>query len=94
VNEFADALAAADSVGLLPVYPAGELPPGDIDSDQIAKALQAKGLHRVALVAPDKLAPWLSAQVRSGDLLLTLGAGDIGRLVGPICRQLSARRDA
>jgi UDP-N-acetylmuramate--alanine ligase len=93
VDEFADALATADSVGLLPVYPAGEQPPGDVDSGLIAQALRAKGLDRIASVQPDRLAPWLSADVRPGDLLLTLGAGDIGRLVDPICRLLADRSD-
>ena len=92
-HEFADALAAADAVGLLPIYPAGEEPQVGVDSEMIARILHDKGLEQVALVAADQLEAWLADQVRSGDLLLTLGAGDVGRLVGSLCRSLDNRSD-
>jgi hypothetical protein len=37
------------------------------------------------------LEPWLSAAAPPGTLLLTLGAGDIGRQVARICGRLDAR---
>ncbi len=93
-REFGDALATADVVGLLPIYAASEEPLPDVDSASIAEVLLDKGRSVELLAGPDDVPAWLATQVRSGDLLLTLGAGDIGRLVPRICEQLDARRTA
>ena len=92
-REFADALAAADAVGLLPIYPAGEEPQEGVDSELIARILRDKGIEQVTPVAVDQIEAWLADHVRPGDLLLTLGAGDVGRLVGSLCRSLDNRSD-
>jgi len=93
-DQFAEALAGADAVALLPVYAAGEEDPGDAGSDLVAAALRARsGREAVLLGGPDDLTAWLDAEVRSGDLLLTLGAGDIGRLVPDLCDHLQRRPD-
>ncbi|MCP4572432.1 MAG: UDP-N-acetylmuramate--L-alanine ligase [bacterium] len=90
--EFADALALADTVGLLPVYGAGEDPAAGVGSEVIAEALAPKEGVSVTLL-PDcrELDAWLAAAVPPGALLLTLGAGDIGREVEGLCRLLDAR---
>ena len=91
-REFADALASATTVGLLPVYPAGEEPLPDVDSGLIAGHLKDKGLSRVGLLpGPDAIVSWLDAEAPAGSLVLTLGAGDIGRLVSDICNHLDER---
>jgi UDP-N-acetylmuramate--alanine ligase len=91
-REFGDALAGADALGLLPVYAASEPDPGDAGSDLIADALRDKGLATATcLGGVEDVNGWLDAHVRSGDLLLTLGAGDIGRLVAPVCEHLDGR---
>ncbi len=91
-REFADALAAADSVGLLPVYAAGEDPPPGVDSGLIAGHLKNKGLERVNLLSgPEDIPAWLDAEAPDGSLVLTLGAGDIGRRVTEICSHLDER---
>ncbi len=91
-REFADALSGADSVGLLPVYAASEEDPGDSGSELIAAELhQRSGREAVLLPGPEGLPAWLDEQAASGDLLVTLGAGDIGRLVPGICDHLDGR---
>ncbi len=89
--EFADVLMAADVIGLLPVYAAGEDPCSGGDSEAIAAALVRKGATPTLLAGHDEVPGWLDAQVRSGDLLLTLGAGDIGRSVATICKRLDGK---
>lgn len=91
-DEFADALAGADEVGLLPVYAAGEADPGQADSGLIAAALAGRCGREAALLADlDAALRWLEDVVRPGDLVLTMGAGDVGRMVPDICRHLAAR---
>jgi UDP-N-acetylmuramate--alanine ligase len=90
-REFADALAGADAVGLLPVYAAGEEPRPGGDSATIAAHLKAKGCTVDLLKGFDGIVPWLDRRAGAGSLLLTLGAGDIGRQVEGVCRHLTAR---
>lgn len=91
-REFADALASAGTVGLLPVYAASEDPLPGVDSGLIAGHLADKGLDRVTLLAgAEDISAWLDAEVPTGSLILTLGAGDIGRRVKGICQHLAER---
>ncbi len=90
-REFADALAGADAVGLLPVYAAGEEPRPGGDSATIAGHLQAKGRLVDLVPGHDSIAAWLDARAARGSLVLTLGAGDIGRQVEGVCRHLDQR---
>jgi UDP-N-acetylmuramate--alanine ligase len=93
--EFADALVAADAVGLLPVYAASEAPETGVDSGLIARHLQDKGMDQVTLLAGhDDIPAWLDQVAPPGSLVLTLGAGDIGRQVQGICDHLDQRRRA
>ena len=92
VAQFADALALADRVALLPVYAASEAPIEGVDSGLIAEALRAKGLDEVRVLSgPEEIPDWLDTTVTPGHLLVTLGAGDIGRRVGEICAHLDGR---
>ncbi len=90
-REFADSLAGADAVGLLPVYAAGEEPRPGGDSAAIAAGLAAKGRTVDLLGGHDDIKAWLDRRAAAGALVLTLGAGDIGRQVENICSHLDAR---
>ncbi|MBU8870487.1 MAG: UDP-N-acetylmuramate--L-alanine ligase [Gemmatimonadales bacterium] len=91
--QFADALANADTVALLPVYAAGEDPMPGVDSAMIAALMADKGLTRVdVLPGPEAIENWLDREVETGGLVMTLGAGDIGRQVDGICRHLQNRQ--
>jgi UDP-N-acetylmuramate--alanine ligase len=91
-REFADALASADAVGLLPVYAASEEPLPGVDSGLIAGYLADKGRGRVTVLSgPEEITSWLDAEAPGGSLVLTLGAGDIGRRVQDICQHLDGR---
>jgi len=93
--QFAEALAAADLVALLPVYAAGEEDPGDGGSALIAGELAGRTGRSPALLADLAAAErWAAGALRAGDLLVTLGAGDIGRHVPRLCQALAAREGA
>jgi UDP-N-acetylmuramate--alanine ligase len=72
-------LAAADLVVVSDVYGAGELPiPGVTGKLLIDSLLEsAPKIRAVYLPHRADLAPFLAGEIRSGDLVLTLGAGDI-----------------
>ncbi len=91
-REFADVLAGADRVALLPVYAASEPAREGIDSNLIAEPLEALRPGSCRLLEDlDAAAAWVSHDVPAGCLLLTLGAGDIGRLVPDVVALLDRR---
>ncbi len=80
------ALAAADLVVITDVYPAREDPIPGVTGALVADAARAAGATVHYHPERGDLIQALVDMVRAGDLLLTLGAGDITR-VGPAVRQ-------
>ncbi|HMQ38270.1 MAG: UDP-N-acetylmuramate--L-alanine ligase [Propionibacterium sp.] len=81
-GDFGAALAAADEVIVLDVYPAREDPIPGVTGELVAEAARAAGAP-VTYVADKGEAPGvLAGLLRPGDLALTVGAGDV-TAVGP-----------
>ena len=79
LDDFANVLSTVDVLILLEVYAAGEDAIAGADGRGIARAVRSRGgVEPVFIEALDELAPVLTGLVREGDLLLTMGAGDIG----------------
>lgn len=83
--EFAKALSVVDEVVLLDIYPARELPIEGVTSEIIFKDITCKK----TLIRREELMDWLGANPT--DVLVTVGAGDIDRFVGPITEMLQTR---
>jgi UDP-N-acetylmuramate--alanine ligase len=82
---FAQALSLADAITLLPVYSAGEAPSAGVSSTALLEAMQALELQpKVALheeIPPfTALQAQLLASAQPGDVLLSMGAGDVTQL--------------
>jgi UDP-N-acetylmuramate--alanine ligase len=82
LGEFATAFNDADALLLTDIYAAGEEPIPGATSESLAEAIRACGHRDVTLVPRAELARVARDRVRPGDLVLTLGAGDI-TAVGP-----------
>jgi UDP-N-acetylmuramate--alanine ligase len=80
--DFAAALALADRVFLADIYPAREQPMPGVTSALIADPMARAGRAPAWTGARGDLAKALAADARSGDVVFTLGAGDITR-TGP-----------
>ncbi len=78
-DDFAATLAEVDSLVLLDVYPAGEKPISGADGRCLAKAIRARGGKPIFVADFDEASNVLAHQLEQGGVLLTLGAGDIGR---------------
>ena len=61
------------------VYPAGESPLPGSDGRSLCRAVRKRGNDPVFVESLDGLPNVLSNLVADGDVVLTLGAGDIGR---------------
>ncbi|HEY2067704.1 MAG TPA: UDP-N-acetylmuramate--L-alanine ligase [Gemmatimonadaceae bacterium] len=77
--QFADALCEADVVFLLDIYPAREQPMAGVTSELIASAMRARGCAPEWTGSRSALALALAPVVRPGDLVITMGAGDVTR---------------
>jgi UDP-N-acetylmuramate--alanine ligase len=80
--EFATAFNDADVLLLTDIYAAGEDPIAGATAAALADAIRACGHRDVTLVARSELARAARSRVRPGDIVLTLGAGDVTQ-VGP-----------
>jgi UDP-N-acetylmuramate--alanine ligase len=79
LDDFASVLSEVDVLVLTEVYPAGEAPIAGADGRALARAIRARGKADPVLVEhPRDLNETLPALLRDGDLLMLLGAGDIG----------------
>ncbi len=78
-EDFVKVIGVADAVVLTEVYPAGEAPIVAADGRALARALRVAGKVEPVFVADiDNLAETLLQTVRSGDVVLCMGAGSIG----------------
>ena len=87
VKEFATALSIADQVYLLEVYSAGENPIPGVSSKSIADLIPG-GIYNPSMV---EVVAEVAEKSSSGDLILTLGAGDVSALAPVILENLNAR---
>jgi UDP-N-acetylmuramate--alanine ligase len=79
LDDFSRVLAEVDVLVLTEVYPAGESPIANADARALARAIRARGkVDPVLIEHPRDLRDALPALLENGDLLLMLGAGDIG----------------
>src|SRR6266568_3088440 len=76
------ALAAADVVVVAPIYAAREQPVPGVTADLVARGAARAGATTVAVRERAGLTAQVAETVRAGDVVFTLGAGDITR-VGP-----------
>jgi UDP-N-acetylmuramate--alanine ligase len=83
---FGEALSVADAVFLAEIYPAREKPIPGITSDLIAASLSRAGNPVVWQGARSELSEALAGFVKKGDVIITIGAGDITR-TGPELKQ-------
>jgi UDP-N-acetylmuramate--alanine ligase len=90
---FADCFGDADVLLVTDVYAAGEPPRPGVSGKQIVDAvLDAHPWKRVAwLPTLDDVVAYLGANLREGDLCLTLGAGDLTTVPDRVLRALEVR---
>jgi len=95
MEEFQAAFNDADVVYAAPVYPAGEQPIDGVTSQALVEGIKARG-HRAAhaVSGPDELADVLARDLRAGDMVVCLGAGDITKWAAGLASAIGARKVA
>ncbi len=77
MNEFAKALSLADRVILADIYAARETDTLGISSDTLRERIETLGHQALYLGSFDKIEAYLDEHCQPGDLVITMGAGDI-----------------
>jgi UDP-N-acetylmuramate--alanine ligase len=77
LKDFAKSLSLADKIVLADIYAAREKDPGDISSKDLANELKKLGKEVYYFPSFDEIENFLLENCINGDLLITMGAGDI-----------------
>jgi UDP-N-acetylmuramate--alanine ligase len=92
-DDFSAVLSDIDVLLLLEVYAAGESAISGADARALARAIRARGRIDPIFVADiQQLPAMLKDVLRPDDVVLTLGAGNIGQIAATLGETLTARR--
>lgn len=81
INEFALSFEDADILYLMDIYPAGESPIEGINSEALYRRIKDKGFKNVIYVKErGRLIDTLLSEIKKGDVIITLGAGDVYKI--------------
>lgn len=80
LDDFAAAFENADEIILADIYAARELDTGEIHSRTLAERMQVKGKNAIYISGFENIVEYLDRNVAPGELIITMGAGDICRV--------------
>ncbi|MBX3154489.1 MAG: UDP-N-acetylmuramate--L-alanine ligase [Deltaproteobacteria bacterium] len=90
--EFARAFHDADKVVICDIFAAGEKPIDGVTSETLVRLAREAGHTDITYVPRrEDLAAWLDAQAHTGDLVITLGAGNIQLVCNEVIALLEKR---
>jgi UDP-N-acetylmuramate--alanine ligase len=90
MDTFAGSFGDADVLVLLDIYPAGEKPIEGITSDLLAEKIRLHGQREVVRTDREGAVKYIVSEMKKGDILLTLGAGDVWKLGEKVLERLNA----
>jgi len=92
-DEFHRCFYQADKLIVTDIYPAGESPIEGIHAKNLYEGILQHG-HRDVTYIPDKadIAPSLASLVQPGDMVITLGAGDVWKVGDELAEKLKERK--
>jgi UDP-N-acetylmuramate--alanine ligase len=95
LDEFAACFGACDFLYVMDIYAASEPPIEGVDSRRLVERIKAGGFSAVEYQpVVDDLLPALAEKVQPGDLVLTLGAGNVWQVGEQFLESLRARRSS
>ena len=91
-EEFLTAFNEADVLIVMDIYPAGEAPITGVTAADLAEGIRAHGHRNVTYLGSDRqrIVDHVCEITRPGDIVLTLGAGDVSQLGPEILQRLEA----
>jgi UDP-N-acetylmuramate--alanine ligase len=92
IDDFSAVLAGCDMLLITEVYAAGEAPISGADGRALCRAIRARGGNPVFVENVSDLPTLLADSLRANDLLLTLGAGNIGQVAAGLAQRLGEKK--
>ena len=92
LDDFSAVLAGCDPLFITEVYAAGDAPISGADGRALCRAIRARGGNPVFIENVLELPTLLNDTLRANDLLLTLGAGNIGHVAVGLAQRLGGRQ--
>jgi len=80
MNDFSTAFEAADIVILTDIYAAREIDTGEVNSSMLAEKIAASGKKVFYFNDFNAITDFLEKNAQSGDLIITMGAGDVYKI--------------
>lgn len=77
LDGFARSFSDADAVFIAPIFPAREIDDGSISSEILASRIRDEGDSAQAYGSLEEVQEAIAKEAKSGDLIITMGAGDI-----------------
>lgn len=90
-EDFGKCFGGADELFLTEIYPAGETPIEGVSSSLIAESITRSGGKVEVIRRFEDIAKTVAKHAKKGDIVLTLGAGDITRAGAQILEELKRR---
>ncbi|HET7226833.1 MAG TPA: UDP-N-acetylmuramate--L-alanine ligase [Candidatus Eisenbacteria bacterium] len=90
VREFGGCFGDAAGVWTLDIYPAGEAPLPGVSAHAIVEQAEAQGARHVRHADAATAVEEVAREARPGDVVLTLGAGDVWKLADRVLERLRA----
>ncbi len=89
-EDFVQELSAVDVLILLDIYSAGETPIAGAEGRTLSSAVRLRGqVNPIFVGDPNDLANISSSVLKAGDLLITMGAGNVGQIAAELPAQLA-----
>lgn len=79
-QQFGASFQQADLVVIMDIYSAGESPMSNITGELIYEAARDAGCSAVYIPTVEKVEEYMLVELQEGDLLITMGAGDVWKL--------------
>lgn len=89
MRDFARVLSEADLAWVADIYPAREAPIPGVSAAQIAEIARKEFGGKVEYLPFDRIAARVMQQLREGDIVVTMGAGDVDRIARGLAQSLS-----
>ena len=94
-REFGEAFEDADQVVLMDVYSAGEAPVPGVSGKTVLESVLRAHPRTQAAYLPHRadVVPYLAARMRAGDIVFTMGAGDVTAVGPELVKELFGRKE-
>jgi len=89
LEDFFTAFNEADKLVVMEIYAAGEKPIPGVSGQALYEGIKKHGHKDVTFIAErEKIAPYMASVLKKGDLMITLGAGDVWKLGEEVLERL------